>query len=587
MTTGKTLKGKPYAGNPHVRFDEGEVASAATPRRGSLLYNTKKLIAVAAVAVSAALPSWAANGTWVGGTSTDLCEPLNWSGGEVPNGGIATISVASATTLTCSGEFSPSAVEFGADSALVTISGGGGCITNIHAITNNAAQHHVFNIPVAFAEGVVADISVTSAKYMKFQGGMTTYTIATKGERTNTTATYAYAYYSGKITLLKEYEDWDSTYTADLSKKDLIFIVDSGSVLTLPGAENSGQPNFQVDKGASLVVNGDFRLTRADNNRRNCMVFQNRTTGEVKVTGKVISSNACHAAPFCADGYTTGKYIVGGLENGTSYFFMLNGCAEGLNDAYTASKNDACNWYVGRHGLTGPSKFHTNLGPPSKLTTAANIYATDDFNVEAPISLGSNTAVYFYTTDPNSGVGRTVMVNGVSSGNGALRVSGKGEFLINSVSTFSGGLAVNDSATLAVNAGKKPGNGAVALNGTSTLKVAQSGTVTLGGNLTIANGAALAFNFTDRTTTPVLALASGKTVTASGTVKVKVSKSEDMKYPTTASGLIRRQLTSGFGLAANTPLQLVDKPEWVQGVAIVDGNIVLTLKKRGFVVIVY
>ena len=38
MTTGKALDGKPYAGHPHVRFDEGEVASAATPRRGSLLY---------------------------------------------------------------------------------------------------------------------------------------------------------------------------------------------------------------------------------------------------------------------------------------------------------------------------------------------------------------------------------------------------------------------------------------------------------------------------------------------------------------------------------------------------------------------
>lgn len=32
------MQGKPYAGNPHVRFDEGEVAPAATPRRGSLLY---------------------------------------------------------------------------------------------------------------------------------------------------------------------------------------------------------------------------------------------------------------------------------------------------------------------------------------------------------------------------------------------------------------------------------------------------------------------------------------------------------------------------------------------------------------------
>ena len=41
--TNAALRGKPDAGNPHVRFDEGEVASAATPRRGSLLYNNKSL----------------------------------------------------------------------------------------------------------------------------------------------------------------------------------------------------------------------------------------------------------------------------------------------------------------------------------------------------------------------------------------------------------------------------------------------------------------------------------------------------------------------------------------------------------------
>ena len=35
------MQGKPYAGNPHVRFDEGEVAPATTPRRGSLLYKIK------------------------------------------------------------------------------------------------------------------------------------------------------------------------------------------------------------------------------------------------------------------------------------------------------------------------------------------------------------------------------------------------------------------------------------------------------------------------------------------------------------------------------------------------------------------
>ncbi len=44
MATGKAFDGKPYAGNPHVRFDEGEVAPAATPRRGSLLYRFRKLV---------------------------------------------------------------------------------------------------------------------------------------------------------------------------------------------------------------------------------------------------------------------------------------------------------------------------------------------------------------------------------------------------------------------------------------------------------------------------------------------------------------------------------------------------------------
>ena len=56
MTTGKALNGKPDAGNPRVRFDEGEVASAATPRHVSLLYNIHKLTVVAAVAAGMAFP---------------------------------------------------------------------------------------------------------------------------------------------------------------------------------------------------------------------------------------------------------------------------------------------------------------------------------------------------------------------------------------------------------------------------------------------------------------------------------------------------------------------------------------------------
>ena len=52
MATGNALNGKPYAGNSHVRFDEGEVASAAKPRRGSLLYNVKQKTAIALAAAT-------------------------------------------------------------------------------------------------------------------------------------------------------------------------------------------------------------------------------------------------------------------------------------------------------------------------------------------------------------------------------------------------------------------------------------------------------------------------------------------------------------------------------------------------------
>ena len=50
------LRGKPDAGNPHVRFDEGEVASAK-PRRGSLLYKDAGLheMAEAVIGVIAAI----------------------------------------------------------------------------------------------------------------------------------------------------------------------------------------------------------------------------------------------------------------------------------------------------------------------------------------------------------------------------------------------------------------------------------------------------------------------------------------------------------------------------------------------------
>ena len=89
MATGNALNGKPYAGNPHVRFDEGEDALAAMPRRGSLLYNTFKTVKTAAIVAAAALTSatlpaatYYKVGSDAGGTSsftTNVSDSVGWA----------------------------------------------------------------------------------------------------------------------------------------------------------------------------------------------------------------------------------------------------------------------------------------------------------------------------------------------------------------------------------------------------------------------------------------------------------------------------------------------------------------------------
>ena len=59
--TNVALRGKPKAGNQHAWVDMGESASAATPRRGSLLYSKVKAATVALMVAFAAAPLVAEN----------------------------------------------------------------------------------------------------------------------------------------------------------------------------------------------------------------------------------------------------------------------------------------------------------------------------------------------------------------------------------------------------------------------------------------------------------------------------------------------------------------------------------------------
>ena len=109
MTTLKTPNGKPDAGNPHVRFDEGEVAPAK-PRRGSLLYKVVKKMKVVKNASFCILNTFLVSTLW---------------GGVVATGGSVTrIHNDYIHTFTESGTFT--VVKPGTVQVLVVGGGGGG-----------------------------------------------------------------------------------------------------------------------------------------------------------------------------------------------------------------------------------------------------------------------------------------------------------------------------------------------------------------------------------------------------------------------------------------------------------------------------
>ena len=200
-----------------------------------------------------------------------------------------------------------------------------------------------------------------------------------------------------------------------------------------------------------------------------------------------------------------------------------------------------------------------------------------DFDITTQVGI---RAPLTFNTTGYDGNGHTITVSSVIDRDGALTVSGKGTLLVDAVNTHSGGITVTDTATLAINAGKRVTTGTIVVNDGSTLQVAQSGTVTLEGDLALANDAVLAFNFTDRNV-PKLGIASGKSVTASGVVKVKITAAKGVRPK---SG--EKVLTSCGGFADKTVTLVEGYPNWVKGVRVNDeGNIVLDVK-AGFMVIV-
>jgi len=188
-----------------------------------------------------------------------------------------------------------------------------------------------------------------------------------------------------------------------------------------------------------------------------------------------------------------------------------------------------------------------------------------------------NTTVTLNTTKyGTASTPATITVSGVlqdrdtsKNWKGKLDIRGCGKIVMNSVSTYSNGTDVNDTATLAINAGKQAGTGLITVANGATLSLPQTGTVTLGGNLTLNASSTLEFKVSGESSRSVLARNS-KTITLPTSGKVKVKLTEDSQPAVGTS----YTLTDGAGLADTSKFELASN---VKGeLSVVGGELVYT-----------
>ena len=368
-----------------------------------------------------------------------------------------------------------------------------------------------------------------------------------------------------------------TTIAADIDGTFGTVTMGSG-VVTFTGAlaatSISDTSKVTVGANATVTIEGDLMFEGTGDKYA---VYRVEAGGAFIVTGRLGTVEGATGNLYPQSSVGDGIIIAGGIANeGSSYFEV---CVNLKSQK----------WAVGPGGMTGATGWWCF----SDAANSAYYYPlTNDFTVSSMTCIRSNFGHYeLNTTGWGDGEPHTITLDAGYSDNGALYIAGAGKVVVNHTraafggkNAYSGAVTVNGTATLAINPGKALTSGAITMNAGTTLEVAQSGTVVLGGSLSLADGASLAFNYTDKTV-PTLNL-TGKTVTfATGsTTNVTVAISAD--------GLARARggenvLTAGGKFADATVELAPGYPQWVKGIGVnADGDIYIEARPSGTYVIV-
>ena len=503
---------------------------------------------------------------WVGGASGSLSVGANWLTGTVPTSGDSCIiGNETAANLTLGDTFAPSSITFSTNSALITISGER-ALSGLSAITNNSLQHHVFACEVD-ASAATPDLSqaILDANYVVFSGGIALTSMPSVG----------YMRLAGVWNLSG---DWiEPSYGAAIK---------SGADITVTGTLKNGY-NLVIEANAILqAANVIADQGAADKNR-----FLARNDGTFIVTGDMqdaiqsSDSTEYSLAGFFASGNAGAVTRVNGLVHSGStkagHQFRLNNSNDSVTNTIVLGSGGLSFLNNRRSNSSCYPYFQIDSGKAATLASSAdwsfgaNPVSGKDLCLELIGTVFVDTSNY-----DNRTIGSTVSILGRIGAGGKVTVKGCGTLAFEYHSDFAGGLSVTETATVALKTGKVPTRAPISVADGATLKVAESGTVALQTNLTLADGAALAFNYTEKTP-PVLNV-TGRTVTFGSQSNVVVKVSTDGKRAKGGANV----LTSG-GKFADVNVSLAEgHPDWVKGVSVVDGEIVLDVKPSGMIIIV-
>ena len=348
----------------------------------------------------------------------------------------------------------------------------------------------------------------------------------------------------GVVTMGENLVTFTGTFKATSFSDTAKVAVGGNSTVTLDGdLEFSGSGDqfviYSVAAGGKFVVTGDV-IAKEDFTG---YLFHSKTAGAGAVQARGVANNA--------------------TSNTDPWAFRLS----------AGDGTDPANWIIGDHGLFGTKGLWTNGSRPISLrpldanftiTASVGIYGDCEFN-----TTGADGNPYTITIGNGS--------NGHFERTAAVTVTGTGKVLANAANTLSGAVTVTNTATLAINPGKTMTTGAITVAEGATLQVAQSGEVALGGDLTLADGAILGFNFTERRNAPVLAVPGS--VTATGTIKVNVTASNSIRPAYGSDG--KYTLTSGGKFGGKTVALTDDSKKLAASVAIENNEIVLSVKPAG------